>query len=268
MTTIDVNGDTLYFRDHPPGTEAVSALPLVWLHGFSFNAELYEAAIALLPGHRHIAIDMRGHGRSAQADTDMTFERIVSDVHAIVSGLGIDRFVMVGHSLGNAVGLRVAATYPDMVAAGVAIAGVPAIGMPMAARAGLAAIQDTAGEVDAFLTTFTALFRHPGHDELIRSAARSAAGMTAAGLALAASEPMRDNSDVLVAAVTQPWLFLVPGADDAVPSSLQRAGAELFAHGTIIDIPDEGHALAQERPEVVAQHIGTFLADLVTAPTA
>ncbi|MGY4099361.1 alpha/beta fold hydrolase [Nocardia sp. R16R-3T] len=262
MTTIDVRGDQLHFVDHAPEPGPTHRLPMVWLHGFSFNAALYEPVIEQLRGHRHIAIDMRGHGKSAGADTDMTFDRIVSDVHAIVSGLCIDRFIMVGHSIGNAVGMRVAATHPDMVAAGVAIAGVPAIGMPAAARAGLAAIQDTAGDVDAFRTTFTALFRHPGHDELIGSAARTAAEMSAAGLALAANEPMRDDSDLLVGAVTQPWLFLVPGADDAVPSSLQRAGAELFTNGTIVELPGEGHALPQERPELVAQHIETFLAGL------
>ncbi|MFC9362989.1 alpha/beta fold hydrolase [Rhodococcus sp. NPDC057014] len=154
MTMINIQGDDLHFDDYAPTVGTAPQLPMVWLHGFSFNATLYKSAIGLMSDRRHIAIDMRGHGRSAMADTDMTFERIVNDIHAIVSELGIDRLVVVGHSIGNAVGMRFAAAYPDLVSSGIAIAGVPSIGMPAAARAGLASIQDTAGDFDAFLAIF------------------------------------------------------------------------------------------------------------------
>ena len=262
MTTVDVAGDQLYYEEYLPTSEAVQPYPLVWLHGFSFNASLYKPVVELLPRYRHLVIDMRGHGKSAGADSDMTFERIVNDVHAIVTGLGIERFVIVGHSLGNAVGMRFAATYPDMIERGVAVAGVPTIGMPAAARAGLAAIADTAGDTNAFLSTFNAICKHPGQEKLMQAAAEAAAGMSADALRMAASEPMRDDSDVLVASVTCPWLFLVPGADDAVPTSLQRAGAELFVQSTIVELDGEGHALPQERPDLVAAHIDNFLADI------
>lgn len=262
MAEINVSGDVLHFDDYPQADGNADRDPLVWLHGFSFNAALYESVIRLLPSHRHIAIDMRGHGRSASADTDMTFERIVSDVRAITAELGIERFVMVGHSIGNAVGMRFAATYPDSVHAGVAIAGVPANGMPEAARAGLAAIADTAGDVDSFLTTFTAMFRHPGHDATLLSAAQVAAGMTADGLRMAGTEPMRDDSAHLADAITAPWLFLVPEEDTAVPAALQLAGAQMLSETTIVPIADEGHGLPQENPAAVAEQIQAFLTGL------
>ncbi|MFC9362424.1 alpha/beta fold hydrolase [Rhodococcus sp. NPDC057014] len=112
----------------------------------------------------------------------------------------------------------------------------------------------------------TAMFRHPGHEDLLRAAATAAARMTAAGLSLAADQPMRDDSDVLVTAVTHPWLFLIPEVDVAVNAALQRAGAELLINSTILEIESEGHCLPLERPELVAEHIARFLSDLVPPP--
>jgi pimeloyl-ACP methyl ester carboxylesterase len=66
---------------------------------------------------RAIALDLRGHGQSpAAADGNYDIETVAQDVQTTLAGLGIERFILVGHSMGGSVAVAYAGAYPQQVA--------------------------------------------------------------------------------------------------------------------------------------------------------
>ena len=77
--------------------------PVLFLHGGGLNAHTWDLVCASLRGERHcFALDQRGHGESEWSPTmDYSTESQVADLEAFVERLGLERFVLVGMSLGG-----------------------------------------------------------------------------------------------------------------------------------------------------------------------
>jgi pimeloyl-ACP methyl ester carboxylesterase len=77
--------------------------PIVFLHGAALNAHTWDVVcLALRQQHHCYALDQRGHGESAWAeDADYTGDAHREDIEAFVDHLGLDQFVLVGHSMGG-----------------------------------------------------------------------------------------------------------------------------------------------------------------------
>jgi pimeloyl-ACP methyl ester carboxylesterase len=92
--------------------------PLVLLHPNGFCAGIYHPlALRLRDAHRVLGIDLRGHGAS-QLVTDPALlgnDAMARDVLAVLDHLGVDRFDLLGVSLGGGVGIVVAADAGDRV---------------------------------------------------------------------------------------------------------------------------------------------------------
>ncbi|HET6778294.1 MAG TPA: alpha/beta hydrolase [Gemmatimonadales bacterium] len=93
-------------------------LPVVLLHSTAGSSAHWSHQLAhLRPTRRAVALDLRGHGRSEPPrDGDYSISSMAADVHAVVEGLRIPRFVLVGHSLGGGVALTYAGAHPDQIA--------------------------------------------------------------------------------------------------------------------------------------------------------
>ena len=78
--------------------------PVVFLHGGGLNAHTWDLVCASLRRARHcLALDQRGHGESEWSpQMDYSTESHVGDLDAFVRALGLERFVLVGMSLGGA----------------------------------------------------------------------------------------------------------------------------------------------------------------------
>lgn len=92
--------------------------PILFLHGFGSTKEDY-ADIHLhadFDGHRVFMYDAPGCGQTACADLSrVTIPFLVKTALAILDAEGIDRFHLVGHSMGGLTALMVADAYPDRV---------------------------------------------------------------------------------------------------------------------------------------------------------
>lgn len=101
-------------------------LPVVFLHSFSGDSAHWSSQLAHLRHHRRaLAIDLRGHGKSAgPRDNDYAVGSFVKDLEAVVDKLALKRFVLVGHSLGGAVAANYAGNHPRRVA-GLVLVGAP-----------------------------------------------------------------------------------------------------------------------------------------------
>jgi pimeloyl-ACP methyl ester carboxylesterase len=92
--------------------------PVLFVHSLAGNTTQWEKQLEHVRKNGcGIAIDMRGHGRSdAPRDGDYSFEASADDIQAVMDALGVDRAILVGHSLGAAVAARFAATRTERVA--------------------------------------------------------------------------------------------------------------------------------------------------------
>jgi pimeloyl-ACP methyl ester carboxylesterase len=101
-----VNGLKMYYENYGAGR------PLVLLHGAFMSATVYPA---LAEGRQVIAVDLQGHGRTADIDRPFTFEQMADDVAALLKQLKIEQTDVFGYSLGGKVGLALAIRHPELV---------------------------------------------------------------------------------------------------------------------------------------------------------
>jgi pimeloyl-ACP methyl ester carboxylesterase len=91
---------------------------VVLVHSLAGNSAHWSAQLVhVRPARRAVALDLRGHGRSGPPKNgDYTIEGMAGDVEAVVDSLGLEKFVLVGHSMGGGVALTYAGAHPDRVA--------------------------------------------------------------------------------------------------------------------------------------------------------
>ena len=106
----EVNGLNLYYETHGAGR------PLILLHGGLGSGEMFGPILpALTEGHQVIAVDLQGHGRTADIDRPIDVRLMAGDIAALITHLGLDQPDMVGYSLGGGVALLTAIKYPGKV---------------------------------------------------------------------------------------------------------------------------------------------------------
>lgn len=92
-------------------------LPVVLLHGLGSELEVWRPVLDHLREHRRaVAWDQRGHGGSARAPGGYSIDALAEDLEAVRSALGLERVVLVAHSLSGAVATSYAGAHPERVA--------------------------------------------------------------------------------------------------------------------------------------------------------
>ena len=101
-------------------------IPVVFIHSFGGSTQHWGFQLShLRHSRRAVAFDIRGHGLSdPPADNDFTVQSMVHDLEAVVNSLNIQRFILVGHSMGGATAIAYAAAHSDRVA-GLMLTGTP-----------------------------------------------------------------------------------------------------------------------------------------------
>src|ERR1700749_3309754 len=106
----DVNGIKLYHEVYGQGE------PLVLLPGGLMPVgEMSALLVPLAKTRKLIAVELQGHGRTADTDRPLKMETMGADIAALLDQLNIPKADIVGLSLGAAVGLRTAIQHPEKV---------------------------------------------------------------------------------------------------------------------------------------------------------
>ncbi len=271
ITTKD--GTRIFYKDW--GSK--SAQPIVFHHGWPLSADDWDNQMLyfLGQGHRVIAHDRRGHGRSDQTDTGNEMDTYAADVAALATSLNLRDAVHIGHSTGGGeVARYVARAEKGRVAKAVLIGAVPPImlqtaanpeGLPMSVfdgfRAALAANR-AQFYIDVPAGPFFG-FNRPGakvSQGLIDNWWRQ--GMTGG------AKPQYDcikafsETDFTadLRAIEVPVLVLHGEDDQIVPiADSARKAITLLRNGSLKTYPGLPHGMATTHPEVINPDLLAFI---------
>ncbi len=101
-------------------------IPIVFVHSFAGDSSHWSAQLEeFRKVRRAVAFDLRGHGGSDPSpDGSYAVENFADDIGAVAEALGLERFYLVGHSLGGVAALSFAGSHPERVA-GLVLTGAP-----------------------------------------------------------------------------------------------------------------------------------------------
>ena len=116
-------------------------LPVVFVHSFAGSSEHWKEQLAhLRTDRRALALDLRGNGQSEEPDNDdYSIDAFATDIEAVVDAKGVERFVLVGHSMGGSAAAMFAGQHPGRVA-GLMLVGTPGKAAPEKADQIMAAL--------------------------------------------------------------------------------------------------------------------------------
>ncbi|MCL6731832.1 alpha/beta fold hydrolase [Streptomyces neyagawaensis] len=113
MPQLEVAGASLTYDDEGPRDG--DGVPLVFIHGWTANRHRWDHQLAHFSDKRRvIRLDLRGHGESTGAGV-RTIAELADDVLALLDHLEVERFVLVGHSMGGMISQTITLAHPDRV---------------------------------------------------------------------------------------------------------------------------------------------------------
>jgi pimeloyl-ACP methyl ester carboxylesterase len=106
-----VNGLNMYYEIHGAGQ------PLILLHGGLSTIDLSFGAVlpTLAQGRQAIAVELQGHGHTADIDRPFSYEAMADDIAALIAYLGLQNVDLYGFSLGGGVSWQTAIRHPELV---------------------------------------------------------------------------------------------------------------------------------------------------------
>jgi pimeloyl-ACP methyl ester carboxylesterase len=259
MPQLDVAGAALTYDDEGP-RDAPGA-PLVFVHGWTADRHRWGHQIAHFSATRRvIRLDLRGHGESTGAGV-RTIAELAHDVLALLDHLQVERFVLVGHSMGGMVAQTIALAHPERVER---MALVGSIGRMTYSRGrGLLMAVSTRVPYRLFVAANIQRAFGPGYPrEEIRAHIRASAA-TPREVVMTLYAAMR-AFDVLdrAAEIRTPTLMVHGYHDVQLPVRQMLRMAKAYPDA-VVRILDAGHELPLERPAELTAVLDRFVTEKI-----
>lgn len=242
--------------------------PLIILHGLLGSLDNWQSiARELGRNYKVYTVDLRNHGKSPHSET-MNYEAMASDVLALMDKLGLLHAHIIGHSMGGKVAMYFALHYPERVDKLVVVDIAPKAysrGHDQIFKALFSidpAMIDSRSEADEQIQVYipepaVRLF-------LLKNLARDADGHFYWKMNL---EVIYKNYEAIIEAIASPWpypkpvLFLRGGKSAYIRAEDELSITDLFAQATIQTIPNAGHWLHAEAPQLFIARVTDFLSE-------
>lgn len=238
---------------------------MVFVHGINMASGVWDQVIALLPGFRCIALDLRGHGLSVRRGP-YSVDDYLADLEAVVAATTLDGFQLVGVSLGGLINCAFARRHPALVHSVVTF-GSGLVARHSGLEEGMARLREV-GVADYFGWSLPRGSLPPNATERVRD--------KLVELAVTGREdvPMveeiirsifeRDLAYVLPEPVGRPALVINGEYDNTYPPDDGQALASA-AGGRWQVLPGAGHVIPLEQPARCAELVADFYRESVTA---
>ena len=268
---IELRGLRFHYRDWT--SQQVNAPDLVLLHGYTGHCRSWDAfANVMSKQYRVLALDQRGHGETEWAPADQygTME-MVADLDAFVSALRLERFVLLGLSMGGMVAIAYAGARPVQLARLVIVDIAPEI-----AAEGIQNIQQSVARSDVFDTVEDAFRRaradNPvppeGHhyDRVRASLMRTDEGKWTyrydRALRGPGSQRLRltvDEGWGAVASFNVPTLLIRGEHSPLLSRDVADKFVSIAKNSQLVEVPGSGHPVPLDKPEGFLDAVQTFL---------
>lgn len=234
---------------------------LVFLHYWGGSSRTWQHVVdALSPDYRTVAIDQRGWGKSAAPEAGYALSDLADDVLAVLDALGLESYILVGHSMGGKAAQLAASRRPRGLAGLVLVAPAPPtpLALPLDARQGMVHAYDSR---ESIVATVQQVLAPNGlsDGDLDTVIADSLAG---AGPAKAAW-PLATSQEDITAAVPKidVPVIVISGEHDRVdpPEVLRRALLPRIPQARLAVLPGRGHLLPLEAPADLTSIIKAFV---------
>jgi pimeloyl-ACP methyl ester carboxylesterase len=262
----------LYYEDHGSGQ------PVVLIHGYPLSGTSWEKQVPFLlnAGHRVIAYDRRGFGKSSQPTTGYNYDTFAEDLHQLITQLKLRNFTLVGFSMGGGEVARYIGKYGSKgVSKAVIISGVPPYllktadnpeGVDASVFAGIE--KAVAADRYAFFTGFfqnfynTDLLLGKRVSEQAVQASWNVAATASATASLACVATWHEDFRGDVSRIDVPTLVIHGDADRILP--ITAAGlrtAKLIKGARLLVVKDGPHCIPWTHAEEVNTELLSFLGD-------
>ncbi len=248
MPYLDVDGKSIYYS----GNQNREGVPLLFCHGSGGGHHhwLFQFK-AMPPSVNPLAVDLPGHGRSeGKALDDIAAYR--KFIRRFSSTLGLEPFILAGHSMGGAVALSYALEYPDD------LRGLILIGTGARLRVLPSFLEELKqGRVPEAMAGYLYC---PDAPEKLIDQGRKEIQSTDASIYLADLTAC-DNFDVLgkLSQITVPALIICGSEDSMTPLKYSRYLDENIAQSRLEIIEEAGHMVMLEQAESVNRAIAKFI---------
>ncbi|HEY8152682.1 MAG TPA: alpha/beta hydrolase [Myxococcota bacterium] len=261
---------------------SAQGVPLLLLHGFGNEAHIWDDfAPTVAPFYRTLALDHRGHGDSAwDAQGRYDHDSLVRDVEAVTDALGIQRLVLVAHSLGGRVATLFAGRHPERMAGLVLVdigpeldpRGTTRIKMEIESNR-----EPSFGSVDEFARLLSlnypaaqphALQRMARHGLRKLENGRFAPKLDPALRGAARGQPARTSSEEdltraqweALAKIPCPTLVVRGAASDVLSADVaERMAHEVLPKGSLAVVARAGHSVMTDNPDGFRDAVAAFV---------
>jgi len=255
--------------------------PIVFLHGAALNAHTWDVVCLALRQQYHChALDQRGHGESAWAkDADYSGDAHRGDIEAFVEHLGLNQFVLVGHSMGGFNAFNYAFQHSHQLAALVLVDAGPTM-LTKGARRIVDFVTETA-ELDSLDHVIQkAIEFNPRRDpQLLRHSVLHNFRQNSNGKwtrktdlrFLHGGKNRAEERERLKERFRQahqiscPTLIVQGGLSDVFTSEDAQNLAQQFSNGHFAQVGDAGHTVQGDNPRVLAEVLLNFLGKVLPA---
>ena len=232
--------------------------PVLLLHGWALSGRLWDSLLERWPatgsGTLYVP-DLRGTGWSAKPTTGYTLNDYTQDIEELIDRLALRNLVLVGHSMGGLIAMRVALERPQALAGLVLVSPVPPAGVPLP-DGDVAFFRSLGGHQQGAEQVVGMMMANPGQgrglQQLVDSAATVAIEAFLGGLDAWRTAAFADQ----VGGISVPTVVL-GGAKEQVlsPKLLQEQVVAKIPGARFIEIPDGGHYPQVESPDQFAAQL-------------
>jgi pimeloyl-ACP methyl ester carboxylesterase len=271
---VTVNGLKLAYQEWG----SPSAPPVIMLHGFGVSGHMFdEFAARMRDRYRLIALDQRGHGDSDWSENgDYSRDAFVEDLEALRKELRLERFVLVGHSMGGLNAVSYVNKYPGHATALVLID----VG-PEASKDGVDNIvRFTRGPDELEFEEFVEMahrFNPRRTIENIRERMRHRLKPADGGKwtwkfdrrfrqpdssITVGWQLSSDQLWQLFRNVTIPTLLVRGGESDVLSAEVAQRCVQEMPSARLVTIPNAGHSVPGDNPDAFTDAVASFLAEV------
>ena len=243
---------------------------MVLLHGLTGHARMWDAfARAMAASHRVIALDQRGHG-DTEWPQPPAYESadFVEDLRALIVARGVERFTLIGLSMGAHNALAFAIRYPEMVERLISVDVPPTIRLPRdrqvlvgsdPARAGFESIDAAfAAERPVYPLSSEEVVMHRVRHNLKQREDGRWVWKHSPDVAVHWNPEDLGNA---IRAIRCPTLILRGGESEVFDPETAARTANSIPRAGLVTIEGSGHSIPMDRPVDFAREVRKFLAD-------